>query len=145
MPADPDILVDLTTAASEFEAGVIVEALRNQGIHAESFTTAGAVLQWEVAVSQPFRVVVRRADLERAREALRAIKADSVDLDWNEVDTGDHIPEVRGQGPNWGSPKSWLLGLFTLAIVFGAIALGLYLVHWLNWTPPEDTGRQVQQ
>jgi hypothetical protein len=96
---DPDILVDLTTAANEFEAGVIVEALKNQGIHAEAFTTAGAVLQWEVAVSQPFRVAVRRADLDRAKAALRALKADSVDLDWDEVDTGTPEPDAEPARP----------------------------------------------
>lgn len=118
IPNDPDILVDLTTANTEFEAGVIVEALRNQGIPAESFTTAGAVLQWEVAVSQPFRVAVRRADLERARAALRAIKADSVDLDWDQVNTSTPAeePEPSANLNPWTIVK--LLAAVLLVLVF---------------------------
>ena len=41
MERDPDILVDLTTASSEFEAGVIVEALKGQGIAAHVKLTKG--------------------------------------------------------------------------------------------------------
>ena len=92
MPRDPDILVDLTSARTEFEAETIAEALRAQGIPAQTFATAGSVLQWDVAVSQPIRVAVRRRDLDNARAILRAIRAESVDLDWSEVDTGDRTP-----------------------------------------------------
>ncbi|MEX2218751.1 MAG: hypothetical protein WD749_08315 [Phycisphaerales bacterium] len=124
MGKDPDILVDLTTAANEFEAGVIVEALRGQGIHAESFTTAGAVLQWEAVVSQPFRVAVRRADVEAARAALRAIKADSVDLDWDEVDTGTaegEAPEDATRAREWGRTAWWLIaGLVAMVMLAAA-------------------------
>ena len=62
--ADPDILVDLTTARNTFEAQVIAHALEAQGIPARAFDLAGTMLQWDVAVSQPIRVVVRRRDLD---------------------------------------------------------------------------------
>jgi hypothetical protein len=94
---DPDILVDLTTARTDFEAEVIVNALNEQGIPARAFTTAGAMLQWEAAVSQPMRIVVRRRDFDAAKAALRAIRADSVDLDWDEVDTGDTSPTTESE------------------------------------------------
>jgi hypothetical protein len=123
---DPDILVDLTTASSEFEAGVIVEALKGQGIAAQAFTTAGAVLQWEVAVSQPFRVAVRRGDLERAKAALRAIKADSVDLDWDEVNTGERVPEDESGAAGWGRTVRWVVGVVVIATV--ALVVG-YLIQ----------------
>lgn len=91
--------MDLTTARTEFEAEVIVQALVAQGIPAKAFSTAGAVLQWDIAATQPIRVVVRRRDLEAARDALRAIRAESVDLDWDEVIPGAAVtPGVDEQG-----------------------------------------------
>jgi hypothetical protein len=90
--SDPDILVDLTTARTAFEAEMIAESLRAQGIPAEAFTTAGSTLQWDIAATQPMRIQVRRRDLARAAEVLRAIRAESVDLDWSQVDTGDRSP-----------------------------------------------------
>ena len=92
MGTDPDILVDLTTCRNSFEAQIIAEALKAQGIPAHAFDIAGTTLQWDVAVSQPIRVAVRRADLETAKAILRAVKAESVDLDWSEVQTGDPTP-----------------------------------------------------
>ncbi len=97
MPKDPDILVDLTTARTAFEAEMIAESLRAQGIPAEAFTTAGSTLQWDIAATQPMRVQVRRRDLERARDALRAIRAESVDIDWSEVETGDPSVETADE------------------------------------------------
>lgn len=97
MARDPDILVDLTTARTEFEAETIAEALRAQGIPAQTFAIAGSVLQWDVAITQPIRVAVRRRDLEQARAILRAVRAESVDLDWSEVDTGDRTPVMDAE------------------------------------------------
>ncbi len=104
MPKDPDILVDLTTARTAFEAEMIAETLRAQGIPAEAFTTAGSMLQWDIAATQPMRVQVRRRDLDRARDSLRAIRADSVDLDWSEVDTGDRTPVSDRERAAAGDP-----------------------------------------
>jgi hypothetical protein len=135
LPQDPDILVDLTTAASEFEAGVMVEALKGQGIPAQAFTAVGSTMQWEIAMTQPFRVAVRRADLERAREALRAIKADSVDLDWDEVNTGESTPEDESGAPGWARTVRWVI----IALGAGALLVLLaYLVRIgaINPNPP---------
>ncbi len=97
MAEEPDILVDLTTARTDFEADTIAESLRAQGIPAQAFTAAGWLLQWDVAASQPMRVQVRQCDLELARAALRAIRAESVDIDWSEVDTGDRTPVTEDE------------------------------------------------
>lgn len=86
MPADPDMLVPLTSARTEFEASVMVEALRAEGIPAKTFALAANMLQWDVAVSQPIKVMVRRSDLEAAAAHLARLRADSVDLDWDEVE-----------------------------------------------------------
>ena len=92
MSRDPDILVDLTTAISDFEAQVIVQALEAQGIPARAFTSATSMLQWQIAPGHGVRISVRRRDLAAAKAALRAIRAESVDLDWDEIDTGDPSP-----------------------------------------------------
>lgn len=89
MGGDPDILVDLTTARTEFEAQTIANALEAHGLEAKVFANVGSVMQWEVAVSQPIKVAVRRRDLEAARSILKTIRAESIDVDWDEVDTGD--------------------------------------------------------
>jgi hypothetical protein len=82
---DPLQLIDLTTCRTDFEAEVLVHALESEGIPAKAFTTAGSALQWEVAVTQPIRVQVRRVDLERAHAALTRVRQESVDFDWSEL------------------------------------------------------------
>lgn len=92
MQSDPDTLVTLTTARTDFEAQTIAEALRAQGIPTEVHGIVASTLQWDIASTDPIKVVVRREDLDRAKNTLRAIKADSVDIDWSEIDTGDRAP-----------------------------------------------------
>lgn len=104
MADDPDILVDLTTARTEFEANIIVEALRAQGVECQAFTTAGAMLQWDVAATQPMRIQVRRRDLAAAAVTLRAIRAESVDIDWDDVDVGDAKTLAAAERDVMGGP-----------------------------------------
>jgi len=101
MEKDPDFLVDLTTCGSDFEAQTLVEALKSRGIFAQAFTHAGSTLAWENAASQPFRVAVRRADLERAKFEMASIKSESIDIDWDEVDVG----EVDADEPRPGARR----------------------------------------
>lgn len=89
METDPNALVPLTTARTDFEAETIAEALRAQGIRAEVFAAAASVMQ---SAAIPVQVLVQGKDLAAAKNALRAIKAESVDIDWSEVDTGDRAP-----------------------------------------------------
>lgn len=102
MPQDPDTLVDLTTARTDFEAELIVNSLREAGIQAQAFSAAGMALQWDVAATQPIRVAVRRADLDRAAAALKSIRQESVDIDWSEVDTGDSEANPAAYCPSCG-------------------------------------------
>jgi hypothetical protein len=124
MEKDPDFLVDLTTCGSDFEAQTLVEALKSRGIFAQAFTHAGSTLAWENAASQPFRVAVRRADLQRAKIEMASIKSDSIDIDWDEVDvglpeSGETRPSVRS-GPRYGHglrSRRWrAIGLFLIFI-----------------------------
>lgn len=96
MPKDPLQLVDLTTCRTDFEAEVLVHALESEGIPAKAFSAAASVLQWEIAVTQPIRVQVRRCDLERSRLALARVRQESVDFDWSELDA-ESLDEVCKQ------------------------------------------------
>lgn len=80
---------------TEFEAAAIAEALRAQGIQAR--VLGGNLAGMRAEAPALASVIVRRMDLPRATEILRAVKADSIDIDWNEVDVGD---ESRADPPD---------------------------------------------
>jgi hypothetical protein len=125
MEKDPDFLVDLTTCGSDFEAQTLVEALKSRGIFAQAFTHAGSTLAWENAASQPFRVAVRRADLQRAKIEIAAIKSDSIDIDWDEVDVGQpesDEPRPRARAARGLRARRWR-------------AIGLFLIFLATLTP----------
>lgn len=129
MTTDPDTLVDVISAQSEFEASVMVEALKARDIPAFSIANAGMTLQWEVAATSPFRVSVRRKDVETAKEILRSLKADSVDIDWSTVDVGvsqDTPPAAPRPDPE-PEAFAWLSSGLGPAILICAALL------WLLW------------
>ena len=135
MPNDPDSLVDLTNARSEFEASIMIGVLKDRGIPAFTFANAGMTLQWEVAGSLPFRVCVRRDDLDSAREALRDARSESVDIDWKQVEVGS-LPDAAHKQLD-DEPRPFVLEWLTrwgLAVVAFAMAL------WAVWVA---TGRLV--
>lgn len=154
METDPNTLVPLTTARTDFEAETIAEALRAQGIRAEVFAAAASMIQ---TVAVPVQVLVQEKDLANAKNALRAIKAESVDIDWSEVDTGDRapvacprcktesakgaagspcpscgvpLPRVEAETPSTSSltPGEWkwvvVIGGIVLALIVGLIVAG---------------------
>lgn len=125
-------LVELTACDTEFEAETIVQALRAQNIPAVS--GGGALAGQWAAVGKVFvQVMVRTQDLDRATLALRAIRADSVDIDWEKVDTGDQSPDDdRPRGPR--RAILWRFGLFVIGfwIVFNLlmwIAVHVFGLH----------------
>lgn len=89
MEKDPEILVPLTSARTGFEAETIAQALNAHGVPAQVFGLSAQVMQWELGYHDAIKVMVRRGDLETAKDILKAIKADSVDIDWSEVDVGE--------------------------------------------------------
>ena len=94
-----DTTADLTSCPTEFEAETIAAALREQGIPAQVIGGLLTGMRAEAPVAA--KVIVRTKDLDRARGSLRALKAESVDIDWDEVDVGKPepdapaLPEVR--------------------------------------------------
>src|SRR5881394_1621445 len=88
MAGDPDILVPLTSARTEFEGQTIAAALEADGIPAKVFATSANMLQWEGGYTDPIKVMVRRRDLERAAASVKRTRQESVDIDWSEVNVG---------------------------------------------------------
>ena len=72
MSDDPNRPVVLTTAPSEPQAALIVAALDERGVKAQTIgeLTSG----FRAEAPGDVRIVVRQADLERAQDALRAIE-----------------------------------------------------------------------
>lgn len=93
MGTDPEILVPLTSARTGFEAETIAQALTAHGVPAQVFGLSAQVMQWELGYHDAIKVMVRRGDLETASDILKAIKAESVDIDWSEIDVGDRPPD----------------------------------------------------
>ena len=131
MADDPDILVDLTTGRTDFEAEVIVNALLAEGIEARAFTTAGAMLQWDIAATQPMRVQVRRADLTRAQAALRGLRAESVDLDWSEIDTGDDSPLMDEERRPFTHAKTLGRWRYLGWVIVAMVLVGTVVFIWM--------------
>lgn len=130
MGKDPDILVTLTSAKDPFEADVIVQALEAKGIAARAFSTAASTLTWEVAMTDPIKVQVRRADLPLARAALQDMRLDSTEIDWDDVDVGENLgPEGGEAHPEDADGASLrfrtIVVLFIVAAAFVMLVLAL--------------------
>jgi hypothetical protein len=96
VPSSEDDLVTLVVKPTEFEAKTLVAVLEEEGIKAVAFGAASAVMPLGIRIT-PVPVQVRRADLDRAKAALQMNIADSVDLDWDEVDVGP--PDTGSDSP----------------------------------------------
>ena len=128
-----DDLVTLTTAASEFEAQAIVAVLQEAGIEAFAF---GAVQAWYPLAGQiAVPVQVRQADVDRAEVALKQNVADSIDLDWNDVDLGqteDDVPVAHPHADVRRPPMplaAWLGFLIAVALV-AVMFIGAIMAIW---------------
>jgi hypothetical protein len=139
---DPDMLVDLTNAASPFEAEIIRAKLQDAGIEAFAFTAAGWSDPWGFGSTQPYRVQVRRKDSDAAAVVLRDSEPRSNSVDWDAEDLGeppaDEPAATAPSNPQWaekhehkrtlGQTIIWLalvpaFGLFGfIALIIGVIA-----------------------
>jgi hypothetical protein len=124
MSDDPDILETVATAATTFEAQTIVAVLHESGIDAVAFDAAPGVMGLSLTGGiNAVPVQVRRGDLERARAALKQNVADSVDLDWNEVDVGEREDALPlgsvGRRPLLAHAGWWLAVILLGSVLFG--------------------------
>jgi len=135
---DPNILVDLTTCGSAFEAEVVRNALDQSGIPAFAATTAGAMNPWEVASSMPLRVQVRRCDLAAANAELETIHREAASIDWSTQDVGEpeegDLAAAEPGNADWNqqhAKKVVVANLFlrlAYMVKFGPIGIGSVLI-----------------
>ena len=79
--------VVLAVVPSEMEATLIVDALRDLEITAES---SGALTSgFRAEAPGGVRILVRSEDLARARTALDAFRKERSEIDWSAVDVGE--------------------------------------------------------
>ncbi len=115
---------------SEFEAHTIAAILHESGIEA---TVAPGAPSWtgQVALSpsaQGSAVVVRTADLQRARTVLRESDRDSIDLDWDEVDVGDRDDNLPLTPIGRMPIPAKIAAALAAAILIGSALLGVLLL-----------------
>ena len=113
-------------APTEFEARTKAAVLEDEGIQTFVF---GAERAWTGGLSlRPAKpgvpVLVRHADLERARTILDSRLADSVDLDWNQVEVGEPDGDPGSARPRFiGIMRE--LGRLGAIVIIAIIALSL--------------------
>jgi len=123
----PDDLVTLVAKPSEFEAHALVAVLREAGIEAFAFGAMRAALPFSERLT-PVPVQVRQVDLERAQAALKQNVADSMDLDWDDVDVGerlDDLPLKRSEGMRGFLSAGFFLAIFAIVCL---VLLAIYLI-----------------
>lgn len=96
MALDPDILVYLTSARTEFEGRAMVASLEAEGIPGSVFSAAARMAQWEIGYTDPIKVMVRRVDHARAVEVLGRARVEARQIDWSQVDVNE--PGVLADG-----------------------------------------------
>ena len=127
----PDDLVTLTTVETQFQAGIIVAVLEDTGIKAFSFGALNALYPISQRIT-PVVVQVRQGDLEAARAALKQNVADSVDIDWDEVDVG----ELEDAAPSKPRDHRRMPFLSRLGFVAALLAiLAMFILAVALWKP----------
>jgi hypothetical protein len=118
-----DDLAVVVTVESEFEAQTKAEVIRARGIEV-AVTHNAPSWTGQLSISPTARgssVLVHREDLERARSLLQQVIADSVDIDWDEVDVGEREDDLPLHEVNSMPP---------LAKVSFVVAAVLFLGSW---------------
>jgi hypothetical protein len=120
---DPDALVTLIAAASEFEAQTIVAILKEREVDAVAFPSVTQTLGFDGLGGSPVGgvpVQVRRRDVERATSALRANRFFADSVDWDAVEVGEEDPTAQRLGA-----KGPVLAFGRIMVACGAVAFAL--------------------
>ncbi|MDP6986993.1 MAG: hypothetical protein QGG74_03005 [Phycisphaerales bacterium] len=126
---DPDQLVTITTATSEFVAHILVAILDDAGIDAFSFGSTGTTLGVTGQSTNPrwgVPIQVRRRDIDAAKATLQANRRDSVDIDWDMVDVGTSAEEgAPHHGPPLAARVAWLVAaaVMVLGLILAVVVL----------------------
>ena len=127
----PDDLVTLTTVETQFQAGIIVAVLEDAGIKAFSFGALNALYPISQRIT-PVIVQVRQGDLETARAALKQNIADSVDIDWDEVDVGE-LEDAAASKPRDHRRMPFMSRLGFVAALLAILAM--FILAVALWKP----------
>ena len=120
MTRDPDRMVTLTTAATEYAANITVVVLADAGIEAKAFGGLATVLPGVYGGAPSVfgvPVQVRARDFEEARQVLSANKRDSIDIDWDAVDVGEREDDSP-LTPVGHTPIAATIAMWTGILVF---------------------------
>lgn len=125
---DADEPVTLTTARTEFEANVIAQSLRAEGVEARVVSVVGAVLgPYVPGMEDPINVLVRAADLDRARATLAQTRSDSVDIAWDELDVGETEDPLSTRKPL--GIRRWMASSAVGALLFALASICIILLY----------------
>ena len=126
---DPAVVV---TVPTEFEAQTKAEVLRSEGIEA-AVTRNAPTWTGHLPISPTAfgsSVLVHRDDLDRARAVLEKKIADSVDLDWDEIDVGQREDDLPLRPVNTTPP----LARIALVVAWVLLVLSAPLLIWFVMT-----------
>lgn len=87
MSDDPNAPEVLASVPNDIEAAAIVAALEAEGIGASA--TGGYTAGFRAEAPGDVNVIVRRHELQRAKQVLAEIEGASDDIDWSQVDVGE--------------------------------------------------------
>lgn len=121
-------LARVAQTATEFEAHAKAAVLHEEGIDAQVICDAPT---WTGHLSLGHNefvasVWVRREDLEAAQQLLEQTVADSVDIDWDEVNVGQ--PEDESNGEYHQSMPATAKFAFIVTLIVVLLSLGLAVV-----------------
>ncbi len=126
---DPDQLVTITSATSEFVAQILVAILDDAGIDAFAFGSTGTTLGVTGQSTNPrwgVPIQVRRRDVDAAKAALQANRRDSVDIDWDMVEVGTPAEDGRPHNtPPVAAKIAWLVAaaVMVLGLILAVVVL----------------------
>jgi hypothetical protein len=128
MTPDPNSPETLLSVPGETEAAAIITDLAEYDIQA--FAAGGYTSGFKTEAPGGVTVLVKHADIDRARQALAEIRAEYGRIDWSKVDVME-TPEVQpavdesvGEAPSWRAVHShlwltiWFLGIAVCLIVW---------------------------
>jgi len=91
MTSDPNRPEVLLSAANEIEAAAMATALAEYGV--EAFAAGGYTSGFKAEAPGNVNILVKHADLDRAREALAEIRRQQDEIDWSKVDVMEAAEE----------------------------------------------------
>ena len=126
---DPKDLKPVCSSSTEFGAQTKAAVLKSEGIDAFVFSHGSSWIGGDNPAVAPhgIEVWVRLEDFDRAKMLVQQRIADSVDLDWDEVDVGereDTLP-LRAVG---SMPLPAKIATMVTALILIASAIGLFIM-----------------